>query len=42
MLKYFGYHSKKNKKGIYWDGHERIDVVKRRKAYLAELEEIQK
>ncbi|KAJ7648975.1 hypothetical protein DFH06DRAFT_996741 [Mycena polygramma] len=33
-----GYRRKKYTKGVYWDGHEREDVKKRRKEYLAELE----
>jgi hypothetical protein len=27
-------------KNVYWDGHERIDVVKRRKEFLQELQEL--
>jgi hypothetical protein len=32
-----GYRRKHHTKGVYWDDHERKDVKKRRKAYLAEL-----
>jgi hypothetical protein len=32
-----GYRRKRHHKGVYWDGHERKDVKKRRKEYLAEL-----
>ncbi|KAJ7182123.1 hypothetical protein C8R46DRAFT_985245 [Mycena filopes] len=33
-----GYRRMRHHKGVYWDGHERKDVRKRRKEYLAELE----
>ncbi|KAL1949585.1 hypothetical protein VTO73DRAFT_8466 [Trametes versicolor] len=36
-----GYRRKRHTKGVYWDGHERKDVKKRRKAYLEELEQIE-
>jgi hypothetical protein len=32
-----GYRCKRHQKGVYWDGHERKDVKRRRKEYLAEL-----
>ncbi|KAF8912422.1 hypothetical protein CPB85DRAFT_1375741 [Mucidula mucida] len=32
-----GYRRKKYSKGVYWDGHERKDVKKRRVEYIAEL-----
>jgi hypothetical protein len=37
-----GYRRKRHTKGVYWDGHERKDVVKRRKEFLAEMEAIEK
>ncbi|KAJ7271768.1 hypothetical protein C8J57DRAFT_1064813 [Mycena rebaudengoi] len=36
-----GYRRKGHHKGVYWDRHERKDVKKRRKEYLAELEAIE-
>lgn len=36
-----GYRRKRHSKGVYWDGHERKDVRKRRTEYLAELAEIE-
>jgi hypothetical protein len=33
-----GYRRKRHHIGVYWDGHERKDVKRRRKAFLAELE----
>ncbi|KAK7065030.1 DDE family endonuclease [Favolaschia claudopus] len=36
-----GYRRKRYHKGVYWDGHERKDVKKRRKEYLAELKEFE-
>jgi ribosomal protein L25 (general stress protein Ctc) len=36
-----GYRRKTHHKGVYGDGHERKDVKKRRKEYLAELEAIE-
>ncbi|KAJ7690180.1 hypothetical protein B0H17DRAFT_1201760 [Mycena rosella] len=33
-----GYRRKRHHIGVYWDGHERKDIKKRRKAYLAELQ----
>jgi hypothetical protein len=33
-----GYRRKRHHKGVYWDGHERKDIKKHRKEYLAELE----
>ncbi|KIM29215.1 hypothetical protein M408DRAFT_35243, partial [Serendipita vermifera MAFF 305830] len=35
-----GYQRRAHMKGIYWDGHERSDVQKRRKAYINELEDL--
>ncbi|KAJ7794205.1 hypothetical protein B0H14DRAFT_3888832 [Mycena olivaceomarginata] len=32
-----GYRRKRHQKGVYWDGHERKDVKRRRKEFLAEL-----
>ncbi|KAJ7128547.1 hypothetical protein C8R44DRAFT_732881 [Mycena epipterygia] len=32
-----GYRRKRQQKGVYWDGHERKDVKRRRKEFLAEL-----
>ncbi|KAJ7123021.1 hypothetical protein C8R44DRAFT_735628 [Mycena epipterygia] len=37
-----GYRRKRHHVGVYWDGHERKDVKKHRKAYLAELEAFEK
>lgn len=36
-----GYKRRRHKKGVYWDGHERKDVVKTRKTFLARLKELQ-
>lgn len=33
-FKKLGYHGRKYKKGIYFDGHERVDVVKKRKEFI--------
>jgi hypothetical protein len=40
-LRRLGYRRKAHSKGVYWDGHERKDVVKRRKEYLQELKDIE-
>jgi hypothetical protein len=32
-----GYRHKHHAKGIYYDGHEREDVVKRREEYIKEI-----
>ncbi|EJD34753.1 hypothetical protein AURDEDRAFT_75916, partial [Auricularia subglabra TFB-10046 SS5] len=32
-----GYKRRRHRKGVYWDGHERKDVVKARVAYLARM-----
>lgn len=37
-----GYHNPRPKKRVDPNGHERADVVKRRKEYLQELEEFQR
>jgi hypothetical protein len=39
-LQRLGYRQKKHTKGVYWDGHERKDVRRRRAAYLKEMEDI--
>lgn len=33
-----GYRCRLYMKNVYWDGHERVDVVKKRKEFLKELE----
>ncbi|KIM30516.1 hypothetical protein M408DRAFT_22012 [Serendipita vermifera MAFF 305830] len=38
----FGYQSRRHKKNIYWDGHERADVVLDRERYLNEIQEVQR
>ncbi|KZS92070.1 hypothetical protein SISNIDRAFT_442933 [Sistotremastrum niveocremeum HHB9708] len=38
-LHLLGYRRSKHKKAIYWDGHERPDVQKRRKQFLKEMAE---
>ena len=36
-LVFMGYRNKRHVKGIYYDGHERKDVVKWREAYIKEM-----
>ena len=37
-----GYRQMRHKKGVYWDGHERKDVVKRRMEFLAQMQAIER
>lgn len=41
MIK-MGYQHKMYRKGVYMDGHERVDVVKYRTQFLGEILEMQK
>ena len=42
FLHSLGWHAKKHVRSIYYDGHERADVVSRRITFLAEMAEYEK
>lgn len=35
-----GYRRKRHRKGVYWDGHERKDVIKHRSLHLEKMAEL--